>query len=33
MKTIKDKEIEKLAKQIVLQEGKYPIHFHVMDNN
>ena len=25
--------IEKLAKQIVLQEGKYPIHFHVMDNN
>ncbi len=25
--------IEKLAKQIVLQEEKYPIHFHVMDNN
>ncbi len=24
---------EKLAKQIVLQEEKYPIHFHVMDNN
>ncbi len=25
--------IEKLAKQIVLQEEKYPIHFHIMDNN
>ncbi len=24
--------IEKLAKQIVLKEEKYPIHFHIMDN-
>ncbi len=25
--------IKKLAKQIVLQEEKYPIHFYVMDDN
>ena len=25
--------IEKLAKQVVLQEEKYPIHFYIMDNN
>ena len=25
--------MKKLAKQIVLQEEKYPIHFYVMDNN
>jgi flagellar assembly factor FliW len=25
--------IEKLAKQVVLQEEKYPIHFCIMDNN
>ena len=24
---------EKLAKQVVLQEEKYPIHFYIMDNN
>ncbi|MBO1224229.1 MAG: flagellar assembly protein FliW [Candidatus Scalindua sediminis] len=25
--------MKKLAKQIVLQEEKYPVHFYVMDNN